>query len=74
MISVNTGEGDAVEVTAGDSSLPRPLRRSLREVSHELRSERQTEVRPEKTAVVGLGVGVGKRVVAQWDRLAKGWR
>lgn len=47
-----TTRGDAAEVTAGDWSLPRPLSRPPREVSCELRSERQTEVRPEKAVIV----------------------
>ena len=73
-MSVTTREGDAAEVTAGDWSSPRPLSRSPREVSYELRSERQTKVRPEKAAIVwGWEWGWG-RASAQWNRLAKGWR
>ena len=73
-MSVTTREGDAAEVTAGDWSLPRPLSRPPREVSHELRSERQTEVGPEKAVIVrGWEWGWG-RASAQWNTLAKGWR
>ena len=73
-MSVNAREADAAEVTAGDWFLPRTSRRPPREVSHELRSDRQTEVRPEKAVIVwGWEWGWG-RATAQWNRLAKGWR
>lgn len=56
-MSVNTGEGHAVEVMAGDPSSPRALRRHLEEESQELRPKRQ--VRLVRVVVLGLGVGVG---------------
>lgn len=57
VMSVNTGEGHAVEVMAGDPSSPRALRRHLEEESQELRPKRQ--VRLVRVVVLGLGVGVG---------------
>lgn len=45
-------------------TLTRALRRHLREVLHEPKPKRQTEVRPVKVVVFGLGVGVRKS--ASW--------
>lgn len=73
VLSVNRGEGDTVQVTAGDPSLPRPLRRPPREASRELRSERQTEFRGVKALASGWGWKQG-RAIAPCERWAKGRR
>ena len=43
-----------------------------RDISHELRPERQTEVRLVKVVVVGLGEEVKKRILALQNRFREG--
>lgn len=50
--------------------LPRASRRHLRKVSREL-SQRDKEVSLVRVVVAGLGLGMGKRVLAPWKGLAK---